>query len=551
MVSGDDSNGGRLSRKTTRSPNRKSKKADANLAKGSALRHDSQPSVHKRNLYVVSYPIIILFNVLRSILYQLFIIFKYLYSASHRFMHKPRKNGECNLEVVVKDGVISTELAPEDMSHTHNVGPGDPLLAKQKHHHRKAFEYISKALKIDEENEVAGRKLTTASRRVPGNGGGPLMKSQTLPRSMGRSSSQPNSSNGGYGRYPLKPASTPPAVKRQLSGGYQVPVNGSPVRRAGSQRGTPTRSRTPQPLAVRGVDPKLVQLILDEIIEGGPKVHWDDIAGQEAAKQALQEMVVLPSLRPELFTGLRSPAKGLLLFGPPGNGKTLLARCVAAECSATFFSISAATLTSKYVGDGEKMVRALFQVARELQPSIIFVDEVDSLLCERSSGEHEASRRLKTEFLVEFDGLPATGADRLIVMAATNRPQELDEAALRRFPKRVYVSLPDARTRATLVRRVLARGAAGAALAEAELARLAALTDGYSGSDLTALCRDAALGPIRELDPEEVKCLDLSLVRSITFQDFMDSLKRIRPSVSPHSLAAYEKWSVQYGDLGL
>ncbi|XP_028165915.1 spastin isoform X2 [Ostrinia furnacalis] len=663
MVSGDDSNG-RLSRKTTRSPNRRCKKTDADLAKGSALRNDSQPSVHKRNLYVVSYPIIILFNILRSILYQLFIIFKYLYSASNRLMHKPRKNGECNLEVVVKDGVVSTEIAHgEEMSHIHSVGPGDPLLAKQKHHHRKAFEYISKALKIDEENEgqkelaielykkgiyelergiavdcwggrgdawqraqrlhdkmktnlgmakdrlhflanlvalsklgvesepersgkkptesplkvrrplekskttllahtesnsgqtkstteVAGRKLTTAGRRAP-SVGGPLMKSQTLPRSMGRSSSQPNSSNGSYSRYPVKPASTPPAVKRQLS----VPANGSPIRRAvggGSQRGTPTRSRTPQPaLSVRGVDPKLVQLILDEIVEGGPKVHWDDIAGQETAKQALQEMVVLPSLRPELFTGLRSPAKGLLLFGPPGNGKTLLARCVAAECSATFFSISAATLTSKYVGDGEKMVRALFQVARELQPSIIFVDEVDSLLCERSSGEHEASRRLKTEFLVEFDGLPAAGADRLIVMAATNRPQELDEAALRRFPKRVYVSLPDLRTRDSLLRRVLARGAAASSLSDDELARLAALTDGYSGSDLTALCRDAALGPIRELDPEEVKCLDLSLVRSITFQDFMDALKRIRPSVSPLSLVAYEKWSVQYGDLGL
>ncbi|RVE45730.1 hypothetical protein evm_009638 [Chilo suppressalis] len=130
-------------------------------------------------------------------------------------------------------------------------------------------------------------------------------------------------------------------------------------------------------------------------------------------------------------------------------------------------------------------------------PSIIFVDEVDSLLCERSSGEHEASRRLKTEFLVEFDGLPAAGADRLIVMAATNRPQELDEAALRRFPKRVYVSLPDLRTRSALLRRVLARGAAASAITEDELARLAALTDGYSGSDLTALCRDAALGPIR------------------------------------------------------
>ncbi|KAG7298106.1 hypothetical protein JYU34_018874 [Plutella xylostella] len=669
MVSGDDSNG-RLSRKTTRSPNRKSKKTDADLAKGSALRNDAQPSVHKRNLYVVSFPIIILFNVLRSLLYQVFIIFKYLYSATHRLMHKSQKNGECNLEVIVKDGIVSTEVIQgEEMSHYHhNVGPGDPLLAKQKHHHRKAFEYISKALKIDEENEgqkelaielykkgiyelergiavdcwggrgdawqraqrlhdkmktnlgmakdrlhflanlvalsnlgveseperneiksaestlkrrplekaktflithtegvsgqakstseVAGKKLTTAGRRVPGGSGGPLLKSQTLPRSMGRSSSQPNSStNGNYSRYPVKPASTPPAVKRQLSSVYQVPNNGSPVRRAvggGSQRGTPTRSRTPQALmSGRMVDPKLVQLILDEIVEGGPKVHWDDITGQEAAKQALQEMVVLPALRPELFTGLRAPARGLLLFGPPGNGKTLLARCVAAECSATFFSISAASLTSKYVGDGEKMVRALFQAARELQPSIIFVDEVDSLLCERSSGEHEASRRLKTEFLVELDGLPAAGADRLVVMAATNRPHELDEAALRRFPKRVYVSLPDEQTRAALLTRVLSRGAASSAVDDAQVAELAARTEGYSGSDLAALCRDAALGPIRELDPEEVKSLDPSLVRPITLQDFLDSLKRIRPSVSPHSLVAYEKWSLQYGELGM
>lgn len=149
MVSGDDSNVGRLSRKTTRSPNRRPKKSDADLAKGSTSRNGPQPSVHKRNLYFVSFPIIILFNILRSILYQLFIIFKYLYSTSSRFVHKPERSGECNLEVVVKDGVVCTTVTNE-MSHP---GPPDPLLAKQKHHHRKAFEYISKALKIDEENE--------------------------------------------------------------------------------------------------------------------------------------------------------------------------------------------------------------------------------------------------------------------------------------------------------------------------------------------------------------------------------------------------------------
>ncbi|XP_076637783.1 spastin isoform X4 [Colletes latitarsis] len=569
-----------------------------------------QPSVHKRNLYIVSFPLILLFNVLRTLLYQLFVVFKYLYTSTSQLIQRRQASKQtCQLEIVV--GQKSTESLNNNLHNSGQIenkgmsqvprrpigpGPGDPLLAKQKHHHCRAFEFISKALKIDEDNEgqkemaielykkgigelekgiaiectggrgevwehaqrlhdkmrmnlvmakdrldflASGRKLSVPGKRV----GTTISKSQTLPRSMGRSTPVQSC----HRVTPLKPTSTPPSVKRQLS----VPGSGSPIRRPGtptatnSNRGTPTR-KVP---ILKGVDPKLAQVILDEILEGGTAVHWEDIAGQETAKQALQEMVILPSLRPELFTGLRTPARGLLLFGPPGNGKTLLARAVATQCNATFFSISAASLTSKYVGEGEKLVRALFAIARELQPSVIFIDEVDSLLSERRDNEHEASRRLKTEFLVEFDGLPCNPEERVLVMAATNRPQELDEAALRRFSKRVYVTLPDLRTRIMLLKRLLAKH--NDPLTQEELNEMALLTEGYSGSDLTGLAKDAALGPIRELNPDQVKELDLNSVRNITMQDFRDSLKRIRRSVSPASLAAYEKWSFEYGDVSL
>lgn len=315
-----------------------------------------------------------------------------------------------------------------------------------------------------------------------------MNKSQTLPRNMSRALT--NNINN-----PIKKPATPPMVRRQFSNPSQSPRRTNNI----SGRATPPRSRTPhsqQPttpspnsISVKGVEPKLVQTIMDEIIEGGQKVEFSDVAGNETAKQALKEMVILPAVRPELFTGLRTPSRGLLLFGPPGNGKTLLARAVATECAATFFSISAASLTSKYVGEGEKMVRALFAVARELQPAIIFMDEIDSLLAERSQSEHEASRRLKTEFLIQFDGLPTGNSEneRIVVMAATNRPQELDEAALRRFPKRVYVTLPDFETRIALLSSLLQKQ--NSPLSGDDLRVLAKLTEGYSGSDLTALAR--------------------------------------------------------------
>ncbi|KAL6063429.1 putative 26S proteasome subunit yta6 [Balamuthia mandrillaris] len=297
---------------------------------------------------------------------------------------------------------------------------------------------------------------------------------------------------------------------------------------------------------LKGVDPKLAEMILNEIVHTGASITWNDVVGLEEAKSALMEMVIYPSLRPDLFNGLRAPAKGLLLFGPPGNGKTLLAKAVAHECNATFFSISASSLTSKYLGESEKLVRALFAVARKMQPSVIFIDEIDSLLSQRSEKEHEASRRLKTEFLVQLDGVTSASEERLIVMGATNLPQELDEAARRRFVKRIYVPLPDAATRLRILKSLLDQQKHS--LSEKDFLEIAKLSNGYSGSDLTAVCREAALEPIRELGLE-VRNVDADSVRAITKRDLTMALNHIRASVSSSTLGAFEEWNKVYGSV--
>eukprot|EP01107_Rhizomastix_libera_P004982 TRINITY_DN18165_c0_g1_i1.p1 TRINITY_DN18165_c0_g1~~TRINITY_DN18165_c0_g1_i1.p1 ORF type:complete len:500 (-),score=144.75 TRINITY_DN18165_c0_g1_i1:38-1486(-) len=292
-----------------------------------------------------------------------------------------------------------------------------------------------------------------------------------------------------------------------------------------------------------GVDKKCIESVLNEVIDHSPGVCFDDIGGLAQVKQALNEAVILPSLRPDIFNGLRAPAKGLLLFGPPGNGKTMVAKAVASESKSRFFSISASSLTSKWVGESEKLVRALFAVARYVQPSIIFIDEIDSILSARSAEENEGSRRLKTEFLIQFDGVGSNSEDRVLVMGATNRPQDIDEAARRRLAKRIYVPLPEPETRGMIIKKLL-KGQHQ--LSPQGLRSVVDRTEGYSGSDLTMLCREAALVPLRQLGAN-VRNVAAEDVRLVSLDDFKEALKMIRPSVSQESLRQLEEWNNKYG----
>ncbi|KAJ5477979.1 hypothetical protein N7530_003488 [Penicillium desertorum] len=301
----------------------------------------------------------------------------------------------------------------------------------------------------------------------------------------------------------------------------------------------------------RGVDPQSAKQILNDIVVRGDEVHWDDIAGLEAAKKALKEAVVYPFLRPDLFSGLREPARGMLLFGPPGTGKTMLARAVATESKSTFFSISASSLTSKWHGESEKLVRALFGLAKALAPSIIFVDEIDSLLSARSSGsEHEASRRSKTEFLVQWSDLQRAAAgreqtsrekkegdaSRVLVLAATNMPWDIDEAARRRFVRRQYIPLPEHHVREQQIRRLLSHQ-----------------HHEMSDADIQVLVQPSLKmrpwAPLRNLG-EALLHTPMDQIRAMIFQDFESSLYSIRPSVSSDGLRRYEDWAREFGERG-
>lgn len=239
---------------------------------------------------------------------------------------------------------------------------------------------------------------------------------------------------------------------------------------------------------------KLKASLGSAIVTEKPNVAWDDVAGLEAAKDALKEAVILPARFPQLFVGKRRPWKGILLYGPPGTGKSYLAKAVATEADATFFAVSSGDLVSKWQGESEKLVRNLFEMARESAPSIVFIDEIDSLATSRSEGESESSRRIKTEFLVQMQGV-GNGSDGVLVLAATNVPWEIDAAMRRRFEKRIYIPLPEAEARGTMFR--LHVGDTPCSLRDEDYYRMGEMTEGCSGSDISVIVREGLMEPLR------------------------------------------------------
>ena len=288
---------------------------------------------------------------------------------------------------------------------------------------------------------------------------------------------------------------------------------------------------------------KLESAISDIIVTEKPNITLNEIAGLENAKQTLREAIVLPLMRPDLFSGARRPWKGILLFGPPGCGKTLLAKATAAEVEATFFNVSASSIISKWLGESERLVKQLFELADEKQPSIIFVDEVDALAGARG-GEHDAMRRVKTELLTSMDGLSSSETDRIVTVGATNIPESIDAAFRRRFERRIYIPLPDLAARGA----IFLLNSKGVDLAEdVDFEVLAEITEGYSGSDIAMVCREAIMTPIREMDMAGAIGDTSIMARSATQDDYLEAIESINPSVSDDEVEKYDNWNEEFG----
>ena len=331
------------------------------------------------------------------------------------------------------------------------------------------------------------------------------------------------------------------------------------------------RCDDPQPVKERSSDVGT----FEHVVVTKAAVRWDEIAGLQGAKQVLKEAAILPIKFPSLFQGNRKPWSGILLYGPPGTGKSFIAQAVATEAESTFFSVSSSDLISKWQGESEKMVKSLFQTARKNKPAVIFIDEIDSICGARSDGENDSTRRVKTEMLVQMQGV-GTDNKGLLILAATNTPWFLDPAVRRRFEKRVYIPLPDRAARRELLMIHSGKDGRKVLVNSPEMvADIVDLTEGYSGSDISVIVREALMGPVRRCqrakyfvrrggklaptdDPtgaQEMSIYDLDDekeldIPQLTADDYLEATMGVSSSVGQADLGRYNDWTDQFGAEG-
>lgn len=283
------------------------------------------------------------------------------------------------------------------------------------------------------------------------------------------------------------------------------------------------------------------------IVSQKPDTQWEDIGNLDTAKTTLKEAIIIPMIRdkPEFV----SSAKTILLYGPPGTGKTLLAKASSNTLSANFFEARASTLLSKYYGESTKLINALFNKAREKQPSLVFMDEIDSIMVSRERDINEATRRVIGQMLTEIEGFNTKKDERVVFIGATNKPWVLDEAMLSRFQNKIYVPLPDLAAR----RQIFAIHLKGAELDRIKYTSLAEKTDGFSGRDIKNVCQDAINNMVRVENPHMPTLTSKQLDRySLNYRpldpaDFAKALEKIKSGSSEADMKKYAEWREQFG----